>query len=107
MACDSVVDDADTKLKNCQPPRIKASPVPRAAALADTALLPAAVPPPAPYIAIEALATDEEVSNEIDHLPMVQNGGPVSQRSMAFLLGGIFIGAGLAISGCVIALLIG
>ncbi len=57
-------------------------------------------------LAPKRIRTEEESSHE---LPRPAEGAlrdDPAPQSMAMLLGGIFIGAGLAISGCVIALLI-
>ncbi len=96
MGGDSV-GDADTHIKDCcalPVPQIRAQALPSAAAIVRD---PAesereAWPLPTPR-AVGPL------SSTID--------GMVSQKSMAVLLGGIFIGAGLATVGCVIALLMG
>ncbi len=103
---ESVADDADTLMKSCAPlaavPRIKASPLPSAAALVADPAEPARA-----FAFSEPLAriTEEEASNQIEALATGADEARANQTPMAFLLGGIFIGAGLAISGCVIALL--
>jgi serine/threonine protein kinase len=99
----SVLDLADTLVKRSEPaPRIKASPLPTAAAVAD----PADVLAEAAFVELPGRITEEEISNQVHALRRGQD--PLAQpQAMTLLLAGIFIGAGLAISGGVIALLMG
>lgn len=105
---DSMADIADTLLKSFTPlaalPRIKASPLPSAAAVMHDPAEPARA-----YAFADPLVriTEEEASNPIQGLLPSLDAGLSNDKSMTFMLGGIFIGAGLAISGVVVALLMG
>jgi hypothetical protein len=60
----------------------------------------------AAFVELPGRITEEEISNQVHALRRGQD--PLAQpQAMTLLLAGIFIGAGLAISGGVIALLMG
>lgn len=114
----SILDLADTLVKREGPkPRIKASPLPVAAAVLpgppDTPVRGRGPRDPADILAEAAFAelpgrvTEEEISNQVAAFRRAA-ADPIAQpQAMTLLLAGIFIGAGLAISGGVIALLMG
>lgn len=111
----SIADEADTLVKRGRgkPPCIKACGLAdEAAVLRDPAEPIREAAFAEPVRGLEHLArpaarpTREELSEPALPVP-TRDLDPAGQRSMALLLGGIFIGAGLAISGCVIALLMG
>lgn len=106
-------DIADTKVKPCTPGPIKASALPDQIAVFNDPAEPARE---YSFSELPAYQTDDERPVRPGGTPraprekrigLAQAESIASQRAMTFLLAGIFIGASLAIAGCIIALLAG
>lgn len=110
---DASLDIADTAVRGDGPKTIKASPLPEQVAIFHDPAEPARE---YSFSELPAHSTASEVAEaplpafakaKSRRIPLSRAESIATQRAMTFLLAGIFIGASLAIAGCVIALLAG